>query len=191
MRSLRKTTVAVVREELGLGLQEFADLIGKSAATVSSLENGRLRLSEKTALEISKKTYVGLSWLMTGDPKVPPVDLKGKPWSSETYEKRWAVDKGMAQAMIAFHNVVLQAILSKQLRENPELASIVISRSERFLKDLQAEFGLDKKLIDEFYDQKGKGTMLVQAVDLLWDLKTASVAPSPSSARPKGERKSA
>jgi transcriptional regulator with XRE-family HTH domain len=132
MRSLGKTTTAVVRAEVGLSLEEFAELIGKAPSTVESLEGGRLALSEKTALEISKKFGVGLTWLLAGDPKSAPVNLQGKPWTVEDYEKRWAVDKGLALAMIWFHNVILQAILSKQLRENMERAAIVLSRSERF-----------------------------------------------------------
>jgi transcriptional regulator with XRE-family HTH domain len=203
MRSLRKTTVAVVREELGLGLKEFADLIGKSAATVSSLENGRLALSEPTALEISKKTGVGLTWLLASDPKREPVNIEGAPWSKRDYEKRalntykdvGEFTDAMANAFARFHAIIIEAILAKQIRKDPERAAIVISRVERFLKDLRAEFGADEKAIKRLLKEQTKEKNRVEFVNAVSSLyspaKTSSAGPSPSSERPEGGSKSA
>ncbi len=59
---------------LGLSVEDFADLIGKSVSTIRALEAGlrRLPLSEKTALKISQKTGVAVSWLLGGDVTAQP-----------------------------------------------------------------------------------------------------------------------
>jgi transcriptional regulator with XRE-family HTH domain len=72
MQSQRKTTVAVLRQFLGLSVEEFARLIGKSVTTVNSLESGRLKLSEETAHTIARETGVEMIWLLKGRPKDKP-----------------------------------------------------------------------------------------------------------------------
>jgi transcriptional regulator with XRE-family HTH domain len=201
MRSLRKTPVAVVREELGLSLQEFADLIGKSAATVSSLENGRLRLSERTALAICKKTGVSLTWLLAGDPTFPPVNAKGGLWAKEDYEtqsgevfKSFGEFTGtMANTFTHFYAIMLEAILAKQIRDDPDRAIIILVRSEQFLKDLRDEFGADDQLITELLPKARKMQLaqIFEEVSSLFPAKTSSVEPSPSSERRASGRKSA
>jgi transcriptional regulator with XRE-family HTH domain len=200
MRTLRRTTVAVVREELGLSRQEFADLIGKSDATVSSLENGRLQLSERTALAIHKKTGVRMTWLLTGDPNTPPVNIEGKPWTKEDYEKGafefHHLDnptEEVAKTFATFYNAVLESIFVKQIREDADRASIVITRVEQFLEDLQKEFGTDDKIFDDLLRKARKMPLAqyVESVSSLFPAKTSSGSPSPSNGRPKGGRKSA
>ena len=91
VRSQRKTTVAVLRQLLGLSVEEFAKLIGKSATTINSLETGRLKLSEETAFTISKETGVEMFWLLKGRPKDKPYTLdesngEDRPYTKEDYE---------------------------------------------------------------------------------------------------------
>jgi transcriptional regulator with XRE-family HTH domain len=83
-----RTTISVVRNEIGVTQQEFADLISKSRMTIQSLELGKLALSEKLALLISAKTGVSASWLLGNDPASPIVDMDGRPWTKESFEKR-------------------------------------------------------------------------------------------------------
>jgi transcriptional regulator with XRE-family HTH domain len=71
-QSQRKTTVAILRQILGLSVEEFACLVGKSVSSVKSLETGRLKLSEETAFTIAKETGVEMVWLLKGRPKDKP-----------------------------------------------------------------------------------------------------------------------
>jgi transcriptional regulator with XRE-family HTH domain len=86
VRSERRTTTAVLRLATGLSAVEFAQLIGKSLATVKAIESGKLALSVQTAAVISAKTGIGLKWLLTGDPAAPMTDADGEPWSVEMQE---------------------------------------------------------------------------------------------------------
>lgn len=79
MRSLRRTSVARLRLELGLSVEAFAALINKSVPTIYSLESGRLALSQQTAQAISRVTGANIYWLLEG---------KGKPrFNSKTMEE--------------------------------------------------------------------------------------------------------
>lgn len=91
MQSKKKTTVAVLRTLLGLTVEEFAKLIGKSLTTVNSLETGRLKLSEKTAHTISQETGVEMHWLLKSKPKEKPYvfdesDGLNRPYTKEVFE---------------------------------------------------------------------------------------------------------
>ncbi len=93
MRSKRRTTVAVLRQILGISVEEFAKLIGKSAATVNSLETGRLKLSEETAFKIQEQTGVEMEWLLNAGPREKPYVLsfegpeRRKPYTKELFEQ--------------------------------------------------------------------------------------------------------
>ena len=56
-----KTPVAVLRQMLGLSVEDFGKLIGKSLSTVTKLDNGALPLSEETAHTVSLETGVSIS----------------------------------------------------------------------------------------------------------------------------------
>jgi transcriptional regulator with XRE-family HTH domain len=72
MQSTKKTTVAVLRNEIGLSVEQFAALIGRSVSAVNSLETGRLALGEETAFTIQEQTGVEMTWLLSGKSKEPP-----------------------------------------------------------------------------------------------------------------------
>jgi transcriptional regulator with XRE-family HTH domain len=91
MISRNKTTVAVLRQYLGLPAAEFAQLIGKSISTVTKLETGLLDLSEELAFEIAAQTGVAVGWLLENDPKkkpywIDPADDSKIGWSKEIFE---------------------------------------------------------------------------------------------------------
>jgi transcriptional regulator with XRE-family HTH domain len=142
MRSLRRTTTAVVRSELGMSLQEFADLIGKSPSTVESLEGGRLRLSETTALVISKKTGVSIQWLLAGDPSAPMTNSNDEGWTIRAFEK------GASEATYLLLNneepfdalfARIRNLLKGQAYD-PDKFVIVVNRIDQFLDRLSKEF---------------------------------------------------
>jgi transcriptional regulator with XRE-family HTH domain len=92
MQSKKKTPVAVLRTKLGLTVKEFAELIGKSVWSVTSLETGRLNLSEETAIKISDETGVAMKWLLDGKPKekpyeTDPIDGSKHPYTKEIFER--------------------------------------------------------------------------------------------------------
>ena len=97
MISQRKTTVAVLRQELGLSVEEFAQLLGKSVSTVTKLDNGQLKLSEETACKISKETGVDIRWLRDEKPTEKPYffdrERYKRPYDKDRFEQVQA-DKG-------------------------------------------------------------------------------------------------
>jgi len=92
MQSTKKTTVAVLRSQMGITAEEFAELIGKSLSAVNSLETGRLALSEETAFRISEETGVVMEWLLDANPDEPPfwfdhAEGYKRPWTREMFEQ--------------------------------------------------------------------------------------------------------
>jgi transcriptional regulator with XRE-family HTH domain len=76
--SSKRTTVAALRTTLGLSVEQFSKLIGKSVSTVKSLETpDRLKLSEDTAMKISDETGISARWLLEGDPDKPMIADSG------------------------------------------------------------------------------------------------------------------
>ena len=73
--SKRKTTVAVLREILGLDGQQdyFATLIGKSPSWVRHVSCGFLPLTREAAYQIAFATGVSPEWLLAGDVGKPPI----------------------------------------------------------------------------------------------------------------------
>jgi hypothetical protein len=147
MKSTRSTTVAVVRQRTGLSALDFGKLIGKPLGTVKSLEAGRLKLSEGTAMVISEKTGVSMVWLLSCDVKTQPVDQFGNPWKKETFEDaegRRSIFISHSRDSTQFVAKLcdrLRAILSNQ--ETPAKGfMIATARTERFLNELQNEFGI-------------------------------------------------
>jgi transcriptional regulator with XRE-family HTH domain len=85
--SQQKSKVAQTRLITGETAEAFADIIGKSLSTLRSLETGRLKLSEKTALDISRATGVSLRWLLDDKTTPPTCDgtLPPEPFTKESY----------------------------------------------------------------------------------------------------------
>jgi hypothetical protein len=73
--SKRKTTVAVLREILGLDGQQdnFATLIGKSPSWVRHASCAFLPLTREAAYQIAFATGVSPEWLLAGDVGKPPI----------------------------------------------------------------------------------------------------------------------
>ena len=82
--------VAVLRQILDLKQKELADLLECSADTIRSIELRRLGLSEELAERIAEATYVGVAWLLAGDPKAEPIDDIGQPYERTFFESAQA-----------------------------------------------------------------------------------------------------
>ena len=151
MRSMQKTTTAVVRSQAGLSLNEFAELIGKSPDTVASLEGARLALSERTALEISRKTGVSCAWLTKGDQKAPAIDVEGKPWTHKSFETCRARSARQGKLSPGYKVMADQAAerVRKVVRDqayNRDCLEIVTHRISSFLWKLELEFPPKNKM---------------------------------------------
>jgi len=78
--------LAVLRRVIGKTQPQMAEMLGCSAATIQSIEVGRLRMSERLAQKISLKTDISPGWLLQGDSVAPPVDTTGAPYTQESFE---------------------------------------------------------------------------------------------------------
>jgi transcriptional regulator with XRE-family HTH domain len=85
--SLVRTNIAKLRLELKMNQGEFAQFIGRSVASVQSLELARLRLSPQLAGELAQRTGVSQRWLLDNRLDEPPYDNMGKPWSTATFHR--------------------------------------------------------------------------------------------------------
>jgi transcriptional regulator with XRE-family HTH domain len=72
-RSPLRTTLAVLRSELGLSQEQFGKLVRRSRPTIQAIELGKLRLTEDLAATISAETGVSARWLLEGDPDKPMI----------------------------------------------------------------------------------------------------------------------
>lgn len=82
-----RTNIARLQLALSLNQAQFARLIGRSTASVQSLELGRLRLSAELAAEIAAKTGISSRWLMENRLDEAPYDMTGKPWDMASFQK--------------------------------------------------------------------------------------------------------
>lgn len=85
--SSQSHTLAVLRILVGLTQKEMATVLHCSTPTIQAIELGRLKLSEKLAGLASLKTGIKLAWLLNNDVTQPPIDIKGKDYTKETFEQ--------------------------------------------------------------------------------------------------------
>jgi transcriptional regulator with XRE-family HTH domain len=101
MKSLLKSTVAIVRNEIGQTVDEFAKLLGCSVWTIRRLERKDLGLSEKLARKVREETGAPVEWLLKNDPSLPPKDSSGLFWSKQVFE----VHQGKIEAAEVAHSL--------------------------------------------------------------------------------------
>src|SRR6516165_10387001 len=63
--------LSVLRKNLALRQTQLAKMVGCSVATITSVEVGRLKLSESLAKRIAAATGCDEQWLLAGDASVP------------------------------------------------------------------------------------------------------------------------
>jgi len=76
-----KHVVILLRRELGLHQDEFAERVGLSRRTLQNIEYGQ-SLSWKSARAITEQFNVNPNWLMKNDQDQPMTTLSGEPWSA-------------------------------------------------------------------------------------------------------------
>jgi hypothetical protein len=149
MKSRKRTTVAIVRDEIGLSVEDFAKLIGKHVATIKSLEagSGRLALSGATAIEISKRTGVSAAWLLDGNIRAKPVDQNGRPWNWDVFSEVFYGCFHIQSQEETINEAVsrLRSILMNQIGGDVNEHIRAITRTWRFLADMEKDFGDAKK----------------------------------------------
>ena len=59
--------VRVIRKERKLTQEEFGKALSLSSASISQIESGVIRLTERTARSICKEYKINHEWLMTGE----------------------------------------------------------------------------------------------------------------------------
>lgn len=160
--SSKKTTVAVLRSELGLPIEKFADLIGKKTPTIRSLESGRLKLSEETALRIDRETGLSARWLLEGDPDKPmhsAEEFGGGSYSKQKFEE---IQAGKNAAKETRFEVILPKTTPARLHVNAVMSCLrwfpILSAAKRsgkqevafyllgmFFDEMEERFGFDFK----------------------------------------------
>lgn len=148
--SQQKSKVAQTRLITDETAEAFADIIGKSISTLRSLESGRLKLSEKTASDISSATGVSFSWLMSEkntDPIVGGVE-PAEPFTKETYvhhtakKRRSVFSKNVDNLflLMPFSDIVYAICGATEIGKG----DIALYYLEKFAKDLTKKFPAPK-----------------------------------------------
>ena len=88
---MERHPLAVLRRLLCKTQPEMAALLGCAVVTVQFIEANRLKLSEKLAQTISRKTAISPAWLLKGDPLAAPLDTAGAPYTRETFESNQVI----------------------------------------------------------------------------------------------------
>jgi DNA-binding XRE family transcriptional regulator len=156
-RSARRSTLAVLREELGLTQGELGKLIDLSRPTIQAIELGKLRLTESNAAGISAQTGVSASWLLDGDPEKPMVadpTFSSRPYRRQFFETIQATFNAYAQRALKGHADDRDAwsielcsewfgvLAAARKAGQQEIAEYLLSR---FIDQMKKRFGYDAK----------------------------------------------
>ena len=120
-RSPLRSTLAVLRQELGLTQEEMGKLIDPplKRPTVQAIELGQLRLTEENAQKFAHATGISARWLLEGNPRkriVPSPEF----WPQETrysralFEQIQATKAAQATESTSKHLAVLAALMRKE-----------------------------------------------------------------------------
>jgi transcriptional regulator with XRE-family HTH domain len=139
-----RTTLSVLRTILGPingHKTRFGQELGKSDSWITKVSCGKIPLTIETAKAIAYETGISLNWLMANDPKAPPLDRWGGPYTKESYAKHrteWGVPVGDFNKCIE----EAQAILAASSLKNKNW--LFIFMFEEFLNDAKKRFGTTK-----------------------------------------------
>jgi transcriptional regulator with XRE-family HTH domain len=155
--SAQSHTLAVLRILLGLTQKEMAAVLHCSAPTIQAIELDKLKLSEKLAGLASLKTGINLAWLLKNDVTQPPIDIKGKAYTKETFEQFQSTnairkDPPMENEIAGFCrnqiSVRLHALLLRAYRNDD--TDLCVYKLSKAFDDLEKQFGVtndDRKAI--------------------------------------------
>jgi transcriptional regulator with XRE-family HTH domain len=153
-QSARRSTLAVLREELGLTQAELGKLIELSRPTIQAIELGKLRLTEENAARLAAETGVSAGWLLAGDPDKPIVAdpqwaRRDQPYGKQFFEtiqahttakKRLDVDRDVWSLELCSEWFGVLAAARKAGKQ--EVAEYLLSQ---FIDQMKKRFGYDAK----------------------------------------------
>ena len=151
-RSPLRHPIAVLRQVLGLGQKEFAELVGRSTPTIQAIELGKLKLSETLAAKIEEQTGVNSYWLLDGDVNRPIENGSGATYGKDDYELAQARlsplpkgnDKGASATPFTlgqFYADKFAGILAAAHRLKPSMINVAQFRLWECLEELEEKFG--------------------------------------------------
>jgi transcriptional regulator with XRE-family HTH domain len=97
-RSTKKSTLAVLREIMGITAGQMGKRLDCSRHTINSIEINRIALGEERATKLLTQTHISPDWLLANDPKAPPVSAKGEPYTREIYDGAQAFERARAES---------------------------------------------------------------------------------------------
>lgn len=133
----------MLRRVIGKTQPQMAKMLGCSAATIQSIEVGRLKMSERLAQRISRKTDINPAWLLQGDPLAPPMDTTGAPYTQESFELNQPINHplpviGVSDWLSGIWRQVLGILASAHKRRELPLCEYKLRES---LRALEKRFG--------------------------------------------------
>ena len=151
-RSPLRHPIAVLRQVIGLGQKEFAELVGKRPPTIQAIELGKLKLSETLAAKIEEQTGVNSSWLLDGDVNSPMVNQSGASYAKDDYELAQAKHSPLPKGINKWPNMIayclgqyrgeeIAGILAAANRLKPSMLNVAQFRLGECLRELQEKFG--------------------------------------------------
>jgi len=189
--SSKRTAIAMLRGVLGLSVEDFAKLIGKSTPTIRSLESGRLKLSEGTARTIAKETGVSIFWLLENDPsKEPFYEVHGIRWpyGKAVYEVLQAegaksgfrppeVSTALMHATTVRHCLDWLPIFAAA--EKAGKGDLAVFLLRRFFADMTERFGADLRIAREASKSSRLTTADGSKYDFMYYFRGAALMPVP------------
>ena len=144
--------VAVLRNLIGLGQKELAQLVGKSASTIQAIELGKLRLSEELAAKIEQETGVSSDWLLAGDVNRPIENAIGASYLKDDYELARAkgsklpahIDEtSMEMCHVAglLNGERLAKIFAAAASADPSRFQVAMFLANKWLEEMEEKFG--------------------------------------------------
>jgi transcriptional regulator with XRE-family HTH domain len=102
-RSPKRTTLAVLREKLGLTQEKMGKLIGLARPSLQAIELGKARLTEENAAKLAVETGVSFQWLVEGNTrkKIVPAAVFGPQetrYSKAFFEQIQAAKAALAES---------------------------------------------------------------------------------------------
>ena len=118
-RSPKRTTLAVLREKLGLTQEKMGKLIGLARPSLQAIELGKARLTEENAAKLAVETGVSFQWLVEGNTrkKIVPAAVFGPQetrYSKAFFEQIQATKAAQATESTSKHLAVLAALMRKE-----------------------------------------------------------------------------
>ena len=155
-RSTKKSTLAVLREIMGINAGQMGKRLGCSRHTINSIEINRIKLGEERATKLLTETHISLDWLLANDSNAPPVSAKGEPYTREIYHRAHAFERAQAESGRGFfHQGHWYSRLTNAIGFCAQLVAILESASAqkkyfmaaykvgKALDSLRNEFGQD------------------------------------------------